>query len=307
MKLTVIIPVHNEVETLDAFLAAVTPVLEQTEHTFEYLFVDDGSKDATFSVLQQKAHTNPRIKVVRLSRNFGKECALLAGFDNAGGDAVLVMDVDLQDPPEVIPDMLAAWREGAKVVLTRRDNRDSDSYWKRSTAGWFYKIYNAMARVKIPDNVSDFCLLDREAVDAFVQLRERCRFNKGLFAWIGYEPVVIPYMRPARTQGESSWPLRKLWSFALDGLTSFSTRPLKLWTYIGSLIAALSFIFGVYVIIRTLVYGVDTPGYASLIAVVSFLGGIQLVSLGVLGEYLARVYSEVKDRPVYLVRQKIGF
>jgi glycosyltransferase involved in cell wall biosynthesis len=193
------------------------------------------------------------------------------------------------------------------VVLTRRDNRDSDSYWKRSTAGWFYKIYNAMARVKIPDNVSDFCLLDREAVDAFVQLRERCRFNKGLFAWIGYEPVVIPYMRPARTQGESSWPLRKLWSFALDGLTSFSTRPLKLWTYIGSIIAALSLFYGLFIVIRTLLYGVDTPGYASLIAVVSFLGGIQLVSLGVLGEYLARVYSEVKDRPVYLVRQKIGF
>jgi glycosyltransferase involved in cell wall biosynthesis len=306
VTLTVVVPVYNEASALALFWQRVSPILEAGGLSWTILFVDDGSRDDTFTRIQQLAKEHPdRVRGIRLARNFGKERALAAGLDRSTADVTIIMDVDLQDPPELIPEMLAAWRNGAAVVMTARRGRGEDSWPKKITARFFYKIYNAIARVPIEENASDFCLLTKPAVEALRQLRERCRFTKGLLAWIGFTPVHLYYDRPARSDGTASrWRPLGLWRFALDGLTSFSTRPLHAWTYIGLIIASISFLFGASILVRTVLFGTDLPGYASLMVVITFLGGVQLVSLGVIGEYLGRIYAEVKGRPLYLVREE---
>jgi glycosyltransferase involved in cell wall biosynthesis len=240
--------------------------------------------------------------VIDLSRSFGKEAALTAGLDYARGDAVIPMDADLQDPPELIPDMVASWKGGAEIVLARRLNRDSDSTLKRFTAKWFYRMHNAISHTRIPENVGDFRLINRQALDAIMQLRERHRFMKGLFAWVGFRQVEIGYVRPIRAEGRSQFSGWRLWNFAIEGFTSFSTLPLRLWTYIGFLVATVAFAYGCWTIVRTLIFGIAVPGYASLVTLVLFFGGLNLFGLGVIGEYLGRVFTETKQRPLYVMR-----
>jgi glycosyltransferase involved in cell wall biosynthesis len=244
--------------------------------------------------------------VIELSRNFGKEAALTAGIDAAKGDAVIPIDGDLQDPPDLIIAMVAAWRAGAEVVLARRADRSSDSFLKRFTARWFYRINNRLSSIQIPDGVGDFRLMDRVAVDALKQLTEQQRFMKGLFAWVGFRTVTLDYVRQPRQAGTSKFSGWKLWNFAIDGITSFSSAPLKLWSYVGGIGAVLTLGYAVFIVARTLIYGVDLPGYASLLVAILFFGSLQLISVGVLGEYIGRIYLETKRRPVYLVRRAYG-
>lgn len=298
---SIIVPVFNEQDGVGAFVAAVQPHLARAGCRFEILFVNDGSRDATLERLCALMAADAHIRTVNLSRNFGKEAALTAGLDFARGDVVIPIDVDLQDPPELIPRFLERWREGYDVVYGVRHSRASDTVVKRTTARWFYRLFNRLAAVPIPENVGDFRLLDRRVVEVIRRLPERNRFMKGLFAWVGFRAVGVPYVRPEREAGTSKWNYAKLWNFAWDGIVGFSSAPLKIWAYIGGLIATLAFIYAIFIVVRVLVTGVDIPGYASLITVILFLGGIQLLSLGILGEYIARLFLEVKGRPVYVV------
>lgn len=302
--LSIICPVYNEEESLAGFFARLLPVLIATGETFEIVCVNDGSRDATLERLLAYRQHEPHIRVLNLSRNFGKEAALTCGIDHAVGDAVIPIDVDLQDPPELIGEMLQLWRQGFDVVLAQRTDRSADHFLKRKTAEWFYRLHNAIADSAIPPNVGDFRLMDRKVVEALRALPERRRFMKGLFAWVGFRQAVIPYSREARKVGTSKFSGWRLWNFALEGITSFSTAPLQIWTYLGVLIALLSFAYGTFIVGRVLFLGRDMPGYASLITVVLFLGGVQLIGLGVLGEYLGRMYIETKGRPVYIVRDR---
>ena len=305
--ISIVIPVLNEEESIDLFVDAVGPLLESTGASWELVFVDDGSKDQTINVLLTRRARTPQIKIVKLSRNFGKEAALAAGIDHVSGDMVAVMDVDMQDPPTLLLEMVARWREGYDVVYGRRVQRDSDSALKRMTARRFYKLFNQISDAPIPDNVGDFRLMDRSVVEALKRLPERVRFMKGLFAWVGFNSIAVDYERPARLAGETKFRYWRLWNFALDGITSFSTAPLRVWTYIGFAIAAIAFVYGSFIIVRTLLTGIDVPGYASLLAVTLFIGGVQLMGLGIIGEYLGRVFYEVKQRPVYLASKLYGF
>jgi glycosyltransferase involved in cell wall biosynthesis len=273
-------------------------------HDFEVICVDDGSRDRTLARLITLTGIDARFQVIELSRNFGKEAALTAGIDAASGDAVIPIDADLQDPPELMVDMIRAWQQGADVVLARRVDRSSDSWLKRTTAHLFYRINNQLSSIEIPDSVGDFRLMDRIAVDALKRLPEQQRFMKGLFAWIGFRTVVLDYARQPRAAGSSKFSGWKLWNFALEGITSFSTAPLKLWSYLGGLCAVITFAFGIWIVIKTLIYGIDVPGYASLLVAVLFFGSLQLISVGVLGEYIGRIYMETKRRPLYVVRRK---
>lgn len=305
--ISIVIPVLNEEESVDPFVDAVAPLLDATGASWELIFVDDGSTDQTINILLARRQRNPQIRIVKLSRNFGKEAALAAGLDHAAGDMVAVMDVDMQDPPELLTEMVARWREGYDVVYGRRVQRTNDSALKRMTARRFYKLFNQISDAPIPDNVGDFRLMDRSVVEALKRLPERVRFMKGLFSWVGFKSIAVDYERPARFAGQTKFRYWRLWNFALDGITSFSTVPLRIWTYVGSLIAAFAFIYGSFIILRTLILGVDVPGYASLLAVMLFIGGVQLIGLGILGEYLGRVFYEVKQRPVYLASKLYGF
>jgi glycosyltransferase involved in cell wall biosynthesis len=309
--LSLVVPVFNEVETIDLFLERVQPILtDLMRHrggAFEIIFVDDGSSDGTFAKLQHVARDNAAIKVVGLSRNFGKDAALSAGLDHARGAAVIPVDVDLQDPPETIPALYAKWLEGYDAVFATRTDRSSDGFAKRFTAGAFYRVFNRIADTEIPENAGDFRLLDRSVVDALKQLPERNRFMKGMYAWVGFRQASVPMVREKRSAGSSKWPGWRLWRFALDGIIAFSTMPLRLWTYVGAFIAAADMLYALFLVLRTLILGVDTPGYASLMVVVLLMGAINLITLGIFGEYLARVYTEVKGRPLYVVRDRIGF
>jgi glycosyltransferase involved in cell wall biosynthesis len=266
--------------------------------------VDDGSTDGTLDCLIQASKTRPDLVVVDLTRNFGKEAALTAGLQEAGGDAVIPMDVDLQDPPEVIPRLVAEWEKGFEVVLAKRSDRSSDSFLKRRTAAWFYRIHNLLSEPKIPADVGDFRLLDRKVVDALKTLPERRRFMKGLFAWLGFRTQCIEYTRQPRIAGQTKFSGWKLWNFALEGITSFSTMPLRVWTYIGLAVALAAFAYLSFIIVQTLIHGIAVPGYASLLVTILFLGGVQLIGIGMLGEYIGRIYTESKQRPVYLIRAK---
>lgn len=303
---SIIIPVYNEQESIDIFYHAVIPLLERESYDFELIFVDDGSRDATLAILHRLHDADPRVRIVSLSRNFGKEYALTAGLYYASGDAVIPMDVDLQDPPELITTFLRHWEQGADMVIGVRENRDTDGRLKRWTAALFYRVFRRMTHDMIEDNAGDFRLMSRRVVDSLLRLPESVRFNKGLYGWVGFSRVLVPYTRPARAAGTGKWPGWKLWNFALDGITSFSTFPLRLWSYLGGLIALTGFAYAVLIFVRTVLYGVDVPGYASLMVVVLTLGGLILISLGIIGEYLGRVFEEVKRRPPFIVRELVG-
>jgi glycosyltransferase involved in cell wall biosynthesis len=303
LRISIVVPFRNEEPGIAAFEHGLRPAMDALpEFDFEIVCVDDGSNDGTLAGLHAIAARDRRYVVVALSRSFGKEGALTAGIDYAAGDAVIPMDADLQDPPELLPRLIAEWRDGAEVVLARRADRSSDSFMKRGIAGLFYKFYNRLSDIKLPENVGDFRLLDRIAVDALKQLPERQRFMKGLFAWIGFKTRSIEYRRPPRASGSSRFSGLRLWNFALDGITSFSTLPLRIWSYIGLTGAIVSFSYGAYILLRTLVQGADVPGYASLLAATLFVGSVQLLSIGILGEYIGRIYMETKQRPRYIVR-----
>ena len=305
--ISVVAPFYNEEMVIDQFFQQVIGVLETTGTEWEIVCVDDGSRDRTLDRLLAAARINPAIKVLQLSRNFGKDAALTAGLEASRGDVVVLIDADLQDPPTLISLMLDKWREGFDVVYGVRQSRDQDSLGKRVTAGGFYRIFNKLAPTPLPENAGDFRLMDRRVVDRVRELPERTRFMKGLFAWVGFSSTAVTYDRPGRAAGQSAWSYWKLWNFALDGLTSFSTVPLRIWTYVGLIVSVLAFFYASFLILRTLVAGADLPGYASLMVVILFLGGIQLISLGVIGEYLGRVFIEVKQRPIYLVDRVYQF
>ncbi len=305
--ISLVVPFFNEADAIAEFVAAIAAVFDSLPETrFEIVCVDDGSEDETLAKLIAVAEKDPCFRIIELTRNFGKEAALTAGIDAAQGDAVIPLDADLQDPPSLIPEMIAAWQQGAEVVLAKRADRSTDSFLKRKTAEIFYKFHNKVSSTKIPSNVGDFRLMDRCVVDALKTLPESQRFMKGLFAWLGFRTVTLEYAREARVAGESKFSGWKLWNFALEGITSFSIAPLKVWTYVGGVGAIITFMYALFIIAKTLVYGVDIPGYASLLVVVLFLGSLQLISVGMLGEYLGRIYMESKQRPVYLVRKEYG-
>ncbi|WP_299443120.1 glycosyltransferase family 2 protein [uncultured Rhodospira sp.] len=304
--LSVVVPMYNEEEAVAPFFAEVVPELERLGVSWEIICVNDGSRDRTLDCLLDHRARDKRIVVLDLSRNFGKEAALTAGLEHATGRAVVPMDVDLQDPPALLGEMLAKWREGYDVVFGVRISRDSDTWAKKLTALGFYRLINSISAFKIPENAGDFRLMDARVVADVNRLRERTRFMKGLFAWVGYRQTAVTYSREPRTAGTSKWNYWKLWNFALDGITSFTTAPLRIWTYIGLSVAALSFLYGFYLIVRTLFTGADVPGYASLMVAILFLNGLQMVSLGILGEYVGRLFHEAKQRPVYLLRETHG-
>lgn len=305
--LSLVIPVLNEAEAIDSFLAEIARVFPEGEGspTLEFVFVNDGSTDTTLEKLLALQQGDDRIIILDLSRNFGKEAALTAGLLEATGEVIVPMDVDLQDPPEILPEMLQKWREGYEVVVGRRVNRDTDSWAKRRSAEWFYRTHNRLSHLKLPENVGDFRLMDRCVVEALRQLPESCRFMKGIFAWVGFRTTCVDYVRRERVSGTSKFSGWKLWNLALDSITSFSTVPLRVWTYAGFLISLLSFIYATFIIVRVLTEGRDVPGYASIIVTITFLGGLQLIGIGVLGEYLGRTYLEAKQRPIFIIRRKL--
>lgn len=305
--LSVVVPVYNEEASIGAFFDRLTPVLEALGVSFEVVCVNDGSTDATQALLSEAHWHDPRIRVLTFSRNFGKEAALTAGLDHARGQAVVPIDADLQDPPELIGAMLECWRAGHDVVLAVRRRRESDSWLKRRSAAAFYALINRIARIRIPANAGDFRLMDRRVVETLKALPERNRFMKGLFAWVGFRQCEVAYDRPERVGGKTRFNYWRLWNFALDGITGHSTLPLRIAGYLGILTALAALLFGVWLVIRTLVFGADVPGYASSMVVTLFLGGIQLIVLGVIGEYLGRVYQETKQRPLYVVESALGF
>jgi polyisoprenyl-phosphate glycosyltransferase len=303
--LSVIIPAYNEEEVLEEFYARITGALDKIDMPYELVFVNDGSRDRTLPILEGICRQDERAVVIDLSRNFGKEIAVSAGIDFAKGDAVVIIDADLQDPPELIPDLIAQWRNGYDNVYARRTSRDGESILKKLTSYLFYRVIGKMTNIDIPADTGDFRLLSRRAVDALKQLPERNRFMKGLYSWIGYPSIAVEYRRDPRHAGQTKWNYWKLWNFALEGITSFTEVPLKLASYIGGFIAFAAFCFGVYIIVDTIFYGTDVKGYPSLIVTVLFLGGIQLIFIGVLGEYLGRAFTEAKQRPLYFVNKVV--
>ena len=304
-SLSVIVPVYNEESVLPEFHRRLAAVLDRIPADAEIVYVNDGSSDRSIALLAELNDRDPRVAVVDLSRNFGKEIALTAGLDHASGDAVVVIDADLQDPPELIPDMLAAWREGYDVVLMRRASRARESWLKKATARAFYRAIGRIGTIDIPEDVGDFRLLSRRAVAAIARFPERSRFMKGLFAWIGFACKEIDYARDGRYAGETKWNYWRLWNFALEGITSFSVVPLKVASYIGFATALIAFVYGIYFIVKTLIFGDPARGFPTLVTLVLFLGGLQLMALGIIGEYLARMFIEVKQRPLYLVARNL--
>jgi polyisoprenyl-phosphate glycosyltransferase len=306
--ISLIVPVHNEEAAVRPFIEAVRTALEPMSRLgifFDFIFINDGSGDRTLECLMEAQVSEPRIRIIDLSRNFGKEAAMTAGLDACESDAAIPIDCDLQDPPQVIPLLVEKWREGYEVVLAKRADRSSDGFLKHWTASMFYRLHNLIASQPIPADVGDFRLMNRQVIEALKALPERRRFMKGLFAWVGFRTATVEYVREARVAGRSKFSGWRLWNFALEGITSFSTLPLEIWTYIGAGISGVSFLYGVFTIAKTLLFGVDVPGYASLLVSMLFLGGIQILGIGILGQYLGRVYSEIKQRPIYIVRRRI--
>lgn len=303
IHLSVVVPAFNEADVLPEFHRRLGKVLDSQEYITEIIYINDGSTDDTLTIIDRLATQDPRVALVDMSRNFGKEIALTAGLDHANGDAAIIIDADLQDPPELIPELVRVWQEGYDVVYAQRTERAGETWLKKFTAAQFYKLMQLIGRVPVPPDTGDFRLLSRRAINAVRQLREQNRFMKGLFAWIGYPQKSVPYKRQSRHAGSTKWSYWKLWNFALDGITSFTTIPLRFATYIGTLTALVAFVYGLVIILRTLYYGIDVPGYASLMVVILFIGGVQLTALGIIGEYLGRTFDEVKDRPLYFVQR----
>lgn len=302
MKLSVIIPFYNEDVVLEEFYQRLSAVFEQNDLNGEFLFVNDGSEDNSLRLLNRLREKDGRISIIDLSRNFGKEIAMTAGLDHAKGDAVILIDADLQDPPELIPDLINEWHKGYDVVYAQRTERGGESLVKKITSHSFYRLMQHVGHVKIPRDTGDFRLLSRRAVEALNKLRERNRFMKGLYTWIGYPQKAVPYKRDPRFAGETKWNYWRLWNFALDGVTSFSTTPLKAATYLGLLTALGAFLYASFVLVKALVFGDDVPGFPTLMIVILFLGGVQLIALGIIGEYLGRAFDESKYRPLYLLK-----
>ncbi len=304
--LSIVIPMKDEQDGVPLLFDRLLPVLAALGRSWEIVCVNDGSTDNTVPVLMQIQREVPQLRIVDLSRNFGKEAALTAGLLETRGRAVIPLDADLQDPPELIGEMLKRWEDGAEVVLAVRSRRETDTAFKRASANAFYRVINTLSDIDIPAHAGDFRLMDRIVVEALAHLPERSRFNKGIFAWLGFRTSIIEYQRPQREVGSTKWGIAKLWAFALDGITSFSSLPLRIWSYIGFAIALAALLYGAVLIVRVLLFGfVDVPGYASLMTAVLFSCGITLVGLGVIGEYISRIYIEVKQRPLYVVRRVI--
>ncbi|WP_051868413.1 glycosyltransferase family 2 protein [Vibrio sp. ER1A] len=299
--ISIVCPCYNEQEVLNIFLQRISTVLQETGYSYEVILINDGSKDGTLKVMESLREQDSHVRTVNLSRNFGKEAALTAGLDLARGEVIIPIDADLQDPPELIHDFLREWKKGFDVVVAKRVDRSTDSWAKKLSAELFYKFHNAVANVEIPENVGDFRLINRRVLQAIQLLPENQRFMKGIFSWVGFKTSVVEYKRESREAGETSFNGWKLWNFALDGITSFSTAPLRIWLYVGSVISGFAFLYLSVTVIKTLIFGIDSPGYASLITVILFLGGVQLIGIGVLGEYVGRLYMESKRRPTYII------
>lgn len=306
-NLSLVLPFYNEASSIREMLSRLLPVLEKLGKSFEVICIDDGSTDNTYKLLRREHESDGRIKPVRLARNFGKEAALSCGLRLAAGRAAILMDSDLQHPPETIPALIKQWEDGAKMVYAIRKNRDTDGFLRTAFSKSFYQIFKHIAEIKLPEGAGDFRLLDRAVIDAVNQMPERTRFMKGLMTWVGFDYAFVPFEVERRRAGHSNWSFAKLLHFAFDGIFSFSTVPLRVWTWCGAFVSLLSLAYGAYMIVKTLILGVDVPGYASLMVGLLFLGGIQLLSLGIIGEYLARVYTEVKGRPLYLIADSEGF
>lgn len=307
IDLSIVVPLYNEEQSIRVFFDQIEPILEEVSSQYEIICVNDGSLDETLSELRKEHARNHRIKIVSLSRNFGKEAALTAGLEYATGRAVIPMDVDLQDPPSLIPEMWQKWQQGFDVVLAVRSDRSSDSAIKRLTANWFYSLMRRVGDGRLPENAGDFRLMDRKVVEALKKLPERTRFMKGMFAWLGFLETSVYYVRAERARGSGKWNYWKLWNFALEGILSFTTLPLRIWTYLGLTVSIMASIYIVIIFFRTIAYGADVPGYPSIMVTILFFSGVLMVGLGIIGEYLGRIFIEVKGRPIYLVRDAIGF
>jgi glycosyltransferase involved in cell wall biosynthesis len=306
-EISIVVPMHNEEANIEPFFSRFEALFSKLGVSYEIVCVNDGSTDGTLELLRKYQENDSHIRLIDLSRNFGKEVALSAGLDHCSGDVVIPIDADLQDPPELIPEMLARWREGYDMVYATRRSRQGESAVKRTTANLFYRLLGRISEVEIPRNTGDFRLMDRRVVDALRLMPERNRFMKGLFAWVGFKQTAIYYDRDPRLAGETSWNYLRLWRLAVDGITSFSAAPLKVWSYLGLILSLTALFYAAYLVIRVWVQGIDVPGYASMMVVILFMGGMQLITLGIIGEYLGRIFTEVKGRPLYLIREMRGF
>lgn len=304
MKLSLVVPVFNEEDAIPLFYEKVKNYNYFNNFDIEFVFINDGSSDNTENILNMLSQNDSSVVVLHFSRNFGKEPALFAGLEYSTGDIVIPIDVDLQDPIEVIPELIEKYKEGYDVVLAKRADRTSDTLLKRKTALWFYKFHNKISKPKIEENVGDFRLMSREVVEAIKSLPEKNLFMKGILSWVGFDTAIVEYTREERVAGATKFNGWKLWNLALEGITSFSSMPLKLWTYIGLIIASISFLYAFFLIVDKVFYGNPVPGYPSLMAAVLFLGGVQLIGIGVLGEYVGRIYTETKNRPKYILKDK---
>jgi glycosyltransferase involved in cell wall biosynthesis len=301
--LSIVVPAYNEEEVLTAFEARARAVCESLDLPYEIVFVNDGSLDGTLDAMIELRRHNPNIGIVNLSRNFGKEIALTAGLDHANGEAILVIDADLQDPPELLGEMLVGWCKGYDIIYAQRDTREGETWLKRQTAAAFYTLMQYIGPVRIPRNTGDFRLISRRVVDALKTMREHHRFMKGLFAWVGFPSISIRYHRAPRLAGQTKWNYWKLWNFSLEGITSFTTVPLRFATYIGFVVSLLAFMYSVFMVFKTLAYGDPVAGFPTLIVAVLFIGGVQLCATGLIGEYVGRVFNETKGRPLYFVER----
>ncbi|WP_313161747.1 glycosyltransferase family 2 protein [Kosakonia cowanii] len=304
MKISLVVPVFNEEEAIPIFYKTVRGFDALKPYTVELVFINDGSKDATETIINTLALSDPLVVPLSFTRNFGKEPALFAGLEHATGEAIIPIDVDLQDPVEVIPHLITKWQAGADMVLAKRSDRSTDGRMKRKSAEWFYKLHNKISYPQIEENVGDFRLMSREVVENIKLLSERNLFMKGILSWVGGNTDIVEYIRADRVAGKSKFNGWKLWNLALDGITSFSTFPLRIWTYIGLSVSLISFFYAIWMVIDKLLWGNPVPGYPSLMTAILFLGGIQLIGIGILGEYMGRVYTEVKERPRYLIKNR---
>ncbi|WP_314590273.1 glycosyltransferase family 2 protein [Paenibacillus terrigena] len=305
--LSLVVPMYNEEENIDYFYSKITNVMKEYKYNYEVICINDGSKDKTLLKLINLAEQDSRIKIVDLSRNFGKEVAMTAGLRSSNGDAVIPIDADLQDPPELIPILIEKWQEGYDVVYATRQKREGETLIKKTTAHLFYRFIKKITKIDIPEDTGDFRLMSRQVVDALNQLPEHHRFMKGLFSWVGFKQTSIYYQREPRFAGKTSFNYWKLWNFAIEGITSFSFVPLQIAMYLGFIISSLSLIYAGYLVVETLIAGNSVPGYPSIMVAVLFFGGVQLITLGIIGEYIGRIYNETKRRPLYIVREAINF
>lgn len=305
--LSLVVPMYNEEENIDIFYKKITEVMKKNQYLYEIICINDGSKDGTLSKLTTLSQMDTRIKVIDLSRNFGKEIAMSAGLKYSSGDAVIPIDADLQDPPELIPLLVEKWFEGYDVVYATRERRDGETVLKKATAHMFYRFIQKITKIDIPADTGDFRLMSRQVVDEINRLPEQHRFMKGLFSWVGFKQTSISYQRDPRFAGKTSFNYWKLWNFAIEGITSFSFAPLQIAMYLGFLVSGFSLLYAVYLIFQTLLFGNLVPGYPSLMVAILFFGGVQLITLGIIGEYVGRIYNETKRRPLYIVRESINF